>query len=327
MILAILLGAHLLMSILILSIPNMTRREILFGVVVPIDFRSSPEGRRAIRIFRSVVAIPAIGGLIAIALWGHEFLPVLVLALLATAVVGMTAFVWQNRKLKVFAVQPQPVRAFELSAAPERLPWFTWLGVVPLLLLLAAALYLHANWDSIPLKFPVHYGFDGDPNRWADRTIQSVYGSLLFGAEMAVWFFGFVLAIWYGSRQSEPLRRPMVGFLVAVEWAFALLMGGTALGRVIHLPVGLVAVAGMPIILLGAIYLIKKSNEPHDPDPTPNECWKGGMIYYNPNDAALFVARRYGVGLTSNMGNPWSWALLASTAVLIATGFLLNRLL
>ena len=63
------------------------------------------------------------------------------------------------------------------------------------------------------------------------------------------------------------------------------------------------------------IYLIKKSNDPRAPvDPTPNECWKGGMIYYNPNDAALFVARRDGVGFTANMANPWSWVMLGSSS-------------
>jgi len=327
MILIIPLFGHLLTSILILAVPNLPRRELLFGVVVPVDFRSSPEGRRAIRIFRCVVAVPAIAGLIAIALWGSRSVPVVTsMAAIGTSLAGALTFVAMNRKFKSFAVQPQSVRVFELNTGPERLPWFTWLGLVPLLIVLAAALYLHANWDSIPPRYPVHWDIHGTPNSWADRSVQSVYGALAFGAEMAAWFFGFALALWYGSRQSEPLRRPMVGFSVTVGWSFALMMEGVALGRVIHLPVGVVAVAWLPI-LLGAGYLIKKSNEPRDPDPTPDECWKSGMVYYNPNDAALFVARRYGVGLTSNKANPWSWVMLASIPVLIATGFLLNRLL
>ena len=326
MILAILLGAHLLISALILSIPNMTRKEILFGVAVPIDFRSSPEGRRTIRIFRSVVVVPAIGGLIAIAFWGAQIVPWQPAVVMATALAETVSFVAMNRKIKPFAVQAPSVRELELGAEPERLPWFTWLGLVPLLLLVAAGLYLNAHWDSIPARYPIHFDLNGNPNRWADRSVQGVYGALVFAAELAVYLFGLALAMWYGSRRSEPLRRPTAGFLVAVEWSFALTMAGVALGRVIHLPVGVVAVGGLPI-LLGAGYLIKKSNEPRDPDPTPDECWKGGMIYYNPNDAALFVARRYGVGLTSNMANPWSWVMLASIPVLIATGFVLNRLL
>jgi len=326
MILAILLGANLLISMLIFSIPNMTRTEILFGVVVPLDFRSSPEGRRAIRIFRSVVAVPAIGGLIAIAFWGARFVPWQPALVIATALAGNVSFVAMNRKIKPFAVQPLSVRELELGVEPERLPWFTWLGLVPLLSLVAAALYLNAHWDSIPARYPIHFDVNGNPNRWADRSIKGVYGPLFFGMEMVVWFFGFALAIWYGSRRSEPLRKPTVGFLVAGEWSLALIMAGVSLGPVMHLPGGAIALSGLPLVLGALIYLMKKSNDPRAPvDPTPNECWKGGMIYYNPNDAALFVARRDSVGFTSNMANPWSWVMFGSIPALFAIGFLVMR--
>jgi len=323
---AIPLIAHVLMSLLIFSIPHLTHREILFGVVVPGDFRSSPEGRSAIRIYRFIVAILAIAGLIAMALWGREFLPVLLLAPMTAVAGGLVAFVWQNQKLRPFAVQPSPLRELELGTEPERLPWFTWLGMVPLLLLLGTAWYLHANWDRIPPRFPVHFGLDGNPSRWADRSLRGVYAPLLFGVELAVWLFGFALATWYGSRRSEPLRKPVLGYLVGIQWTFALLYAGVSLGPLIRLPVAAMALAGLPIILVAAIYVIRKSNDPRAPvDPTPNECWKGGMIYYNPNDAALFVARRDAVGFTSNMGNPWSWVMLGSLLVLVAIGFLVMR--
>src|SRR5205814_8651342 len=39
--------AHLLMSLMMFALPYLTRREILFGVVLPGDFRSRPEGRHA----------------------------------------------------------------------------------------------------------------------------------------------------------------------------------------------------------------------------------------------------------------------------------------
>jgi uncharacterized membrane protein len=230
MILAMLLGVHSLVSILILSMPNLTRREILFGVAVPIDFRSSSEGRLAIRMYRSVVALLAMAGLIAIASRGREFFPVLILAPLTTVAGGLIAFVRQNQNLKPFAAQPPPVRELELVAEPERLPWFTWLGLVPPLLLVTTALYLNAHWDSIPARFPVHYGLDGNPNRCVDRSVKGVYRSVFFGMEMVVWFFAFALAIWHGARRSEPLRKPTVGLLVAVEWMFALTMAGVSVG-------------------------------------------------------------------------------------------------
>lgn len=323
MILAAPLVAHLLMSLLMFAIPHMTRREILFGIVLPADFRSSPEGLRAIRQFRFAVTIPAIAGALAIVLLGSRFIPVFLFAPMTVLLAGFTAFVLENRKLKAFAVQPKSVRVLELSTQPERLPWFMWLGLVPLLLLAASALYLHNNWDSIPLHYPVHWGIDGNPNRWAERSFRGVYGPLFFGAELVLWLFGFALAVWYGSRRSEPLRKPTAGFLVLIEWTLASIFAGVSLAPILHFPGAVLALAGLPIILGSIVYLIRKSNDPGDPvDPTPNECWKGGMIYYNPNDAALFVARRDGIGFTSNMGNPWSWVMLASLPVLVGIGFL-----
>jgi len=324
MILVIPLISHLLISLVVLSLPNLTRREILFGVIVPSGFRSSLDGRRVIRRFRSAVAIPILAGLIAIT--QRDAFSWVFVASLATVIAGSVAFVLLHRRVKAFAVQPPTIRVIELSIQAERLPWFLWLGVVPLLLLAGAAVYLRANWDSIPIRFPVHWDINGNPNRWANRSFRGVYAPLLFAAEMAVWFLAFALAIWYGSRQSETLRKPMVGFCVAVQWALALTMTGVALGPLLHLPIALIAVGGMPVIFVGVIYLIKKSKDPRAAmDPTPNECWKGGMIYYNPDDAALFVGRRDGIGLTANMGNPWSWVMLGSLPVLIAIGFLVMR--
>ena len=67
-------------------------------------------------------------------------------------------------------------------------------------------------------------------------------------------------------------------------------------------------------------YFIRASNQPRDPlDPTPNGCWKGGMFYYNPNDAVLFVQRRDGFGYTVNFANRLSWALLGSLVVVFGS--------
>jgi len=58
-------------------------------------------------------------------------------------------------------------------------------------------------------------------------------------------------------------------------------------------------------------------------EPTPNECWKAGMIYYNPNDTALFVEKRTGLGYTFNFANRWSWALALGFVLLLSTAPLL----
>ncbi|GAC43239.1 DUF5808 domain-containing protein [Paenibacillus popilliae] len=44
--------------------------------------------------------------------------------------------------------------------------------------------------------------------------------------------------------------------------------------------------------------------------------WKLGMFYYNPNDPAVWVEKRSGLGLTNNFACWQSWAFLIGLLVL-----------
>lgn len=84
----------------------------------------------------------------------------------------------------------------------------------------------------------------------------------------------------------------------------------------------MIVLAPIAILLPTFVLMIDKLNKPSEPmDPTPNECWKAGIIYYNPDDAALFVDRRNGVGYAPNFANRWSWILLLSLVLMIASAF------
>jgi uncharacterized membrane protein len=315
---AIPMFTQLVVAVAMLAIPHITPREFLFGVPVPEGFRSTEAGRRALRAYRLMIAIPAALGLLGMVLLPGPLSGVG--AVLGTAAVGIAAFVAQNRKLKRFAIQPPLVRQTRLGP-PERLPWFTGLGILPLLLLAGAAIYLHSHWNQIPARYPVHFGLDGTPNRWADRTVRGVYGPLILGGEFAVWLFALALAGWYGSRRSEPMRKPMVVVTLTVELMIALLFGALPLKLtgVIAIPTFAMDLGPLALLIPAMAYAVHESNKPRDPDPTPNQCWRGGILYYNPNDAALFVQRRDGIGFTVNLGNHWSWAVCGSLLVLLAS--------
>jgi uncharacterized membrane protein len=322
---AILWGTHAFASIAILAIPNLTRREILFGVRVGPSFRETAAGVRAIRVFRLVVAATAASGMIAILLLnGLQAVAAGALALLCTAAAGVVTFMHQHKKLLPFGVGPSLIRDADVVERPDRLPWYTWLGAGPFVLLALAAEYLRANWSRIPAVFPVHWGLNGQPDRWVERTTRGVYGPLILGAALDLWIVLIGLAIWFGSRRNEPLRRPVLVTLVALEWMLALLFGGLATKPLIDVPLLLIALGPFAILVPALVYLTCKSNAPREtPDPTPNECWKGGLIYYNRNDPALFVERRGGVGFTANAANPWSWVIMGCLLIVVLTGVVL----
>jgi len=78
----------------------------------------------------------------------------------------------------------------------------------------------------------------------------------------------------------------------------------------------------MAVIMPTLIVMTVKMREPGEAmDPTPEECWKGGIVYFNPNDAALFVEKREGLGYTLNFANWWSWAFMLGLGAVVASGF------
>ena len=42
-----------------------------------------------------------------------------------------------------------------------------------------------------------------------------------------------------------------------------------------------------------------------------DRCWKAGIFYVNPDDPALFVEKRFGIGYTLNFAHPVSWLVLS----------------
>jgi uncharacterized membrane protein len=127
------------------------------------------------------------------------------------------------------------------------------------------------------------------------------------------------------------------------EYFLAMVFGVTALLPLVHptlnptliavsIGVTTVALAGISIFVLvrmgqggSAGAAEDGSNEPVG-DRTLDRYWKAGVIYFNRNDPALVVEKRFGIGYTFNMAHPLAWVVLAVviTVPLLAT-FLLRR--
>jgi uncharacterized membrane protein len=142
------------------------------------------------------------------------------------------------------------------------------------------------------------------------------------GGEQAVLLFVIALAVWYGSRRTEAMRKPAMLVMLAAEWMVALNLGFIrfSLATGIAIPDLLVQLVGFLLVIPAVAYLGRAFYKPRDPpDPTPNECWKGGIVYYNPDDAALFVRRHDAIGFTVNLANRWSWAIFGGSLLVVAT--------
>ncbi len=201
--------------------------------------------------------------------------------------------------LKPLAAPALFARQVELIGEPERLPWFAWLGLAPPVLIAAVALLLRAEM----------------------RTVKGAFGALIYGGELSAYLAVAGLATWYGSRRGST-RRIVLGMLISSEYLLGVVFSVPALKPLLRFPAWIIGVIFLAWLVLMIIGTAKIANRPRQtPDPTPDDCWKGGIFYCNPNDAALFVENRLGFGLAFNFASPWVWALLAALVLLVTSSF------
>ena len=313
--------ALLLPAAIFLALPRLTPRGYYFGITVPSDFPQTATGREIRRGYMFTVAIAFALGLAL----GIVVPQAMAAAVLLPIFASTGAFFYARHHVKPFSTSARRAPTVESAAGRESLPAWTLLGLPPFLVPAAIAAYLQSSWDKIPARCPVHWGWDGQPNRWVDRTPHGVYGPLWFAAGLMALMAIMAVVMFYGARRS-PLRIAVLKIMIGVEYLLAF----------IYAIVGLLplhrfgpAVLILPIVVfVGALlaYLFKVVADPGvSADATPDECWHLSTIYYNRADPSLFVQKRIGLGYTLNLGNPASWVLMGVTLAIIPLAILLVR--
>ena len=213
----------------------------------------------------------------------------------------------------------------------------------PFVILAATAAYLRARWDQIPARFPVHWGIDGRPNGFSVRTPMGVYGPLLLGAIvlMVIGVMNFAamrLATTGTDRDSlaARLKHTMalrIGlFLAGLEFFLAATFSLVGLSPLTGAPSIHIVLAAAAIIIAAfaaiawrigqaqrrdqAILAVAEAHGVSPAHGSYDENWKMGVFYCNPNDPALWVAKRSGLGYTLNFAHHASWLVLTALLIL-----------
>jgi uncharacterized membrane protein len=132
------------------------------------------------------------------------------------------------------------------------------------------------------------------------------------------------------AEWTARFRRANLRLIVALSWTLAALCGVLSLnpywsqGDALVIPAWLMVGAIMAVTAGFLWPILRIAQEAGSgSDGTPDECWKLGQVYYNPNDPALLVEKRFGVGYTLNFGNRAAWLLIGLLVLVLLLPVLL----
>lgn len=209
-------------------------------------------------------------------------------------------------------------------------------------------------YDKIPKRIPVHYDINGSINGWALKSP----GLILYGPSIQLFItliMIFVYIIIRKARQQIDASKPEESKerirIFRKSWNAFTVFGGllmllvfvwvqvTLLGFVKNL----ILIISLPLFLtfLFLIYIIILSvkigqggsrlniNKSDGKDLTSinrddDRFWKFGIFYYNPDDPALFLEKRFGIGWTFNFARPMIWFILIGFILLISVSIIVS---
>lgn len=209
--------------------------------------------------------------------------------------------------------------------------WVLQLG--PFLLFAALALRIGAHWESIPDRIPLHFRFGGEPDRWTDKSYGTVFGFLGLGAVVCLLQagFGFLsLKAKLGPVENQVppevifrARGKIASIFLGAEYLVAVIFSLSVLSITGAKPFPEVAAAvataiffvwvGVALVLLTGDM---KRMHVEGANGEPEDVWKYGVFYVNPENPRLIVPKRYGLGYTLNFAKPTAWITLLLLLIL-----------
>jgi uncharacterized membrane protein len=331
-----------------LLMPSLTRRDLLFGATVSPNARDTSEGRAIIRRYRIGVLLVAIGLAIGLALlwalapatfWANLWIVVIPLVLVLMPEIPYL-LAWRASRALAVAAPPPSAPVSSAGLRPRRYADYVPLiwEALPLALIALTASYLAMTYAAAPAIIPTHFDAAGNPNAYSNKSIGSYF--LPVWTQLFLYILITFLSVLTVGAKTQPtaadetFRRRMLRYLFGVKTLMTAMMGvlayavaQSALSSHANINWILWVTLGVVVVVLGSAIWIGvttgqggsrlAANSGNATDRIDDRYWKLGGIYANPNDPAIFVERRYGLGWTINVSNPRGWLVLLTILALI----------
>lgn len=208
---------------------------------------------------------------------------------------------------------------------------FTLLYSLCIGLSIISLIYVAVNYNSLPDVIITHWGGSGKPDGFSDKNLFNVFLINFIDISMVLILAYFGLGMigartYIDNNNIEKNRKKAIKYLNRMGYSYLLLILSTQ-SITTTIPIFMVRQSNIPIwltifacivpifisiafiyyyMMLRSLRPIKKSAVSLEDD---DEKWIYGFIYYNKEDPALLVEKRFGAGGSINFGNPKGMAI------------------
>lgn len=344
--------------------PYWTRRTESFGVTIPEEIYESPplqKMRKQYALFtgiESVIATVILFLLGSIYATNDEAMGIAIGILVALFLIGSffiyLKFHQEMKKLKQkenWAEERSQQIFVDTKFREKKLTYSNWWFFLPMIVAIGLIFITFQSYQQIPDQIPMQYNLQGEVTNAADKSYLSVLFAPAMIIYMALLFLFINVTIAKSKQQMDPsnpkssiqrniiFRRRWSAFLIITNFAMTLLFMMMQLSLIYPISQGGVFVSTMvmvAVIIIGAVILsittgqggsrIKENRAGNENvmNQDDDEHWKLGQFYFNKDDPALFLEKRFGIGWTINFARPSVWMILV---LIIGSAFLLPYLL
>lgn len=340
-----------------LLMPELVRREIFFGIRMPEEYRGREDfialQRRYRRnfilssllylaFFNILIYLLPYAGVTVAGILGYTFLSFVNYYVIHRRVKEIKQSEnWEEGKREVTVIDT----GFRNNNNKKLLVSPLWF-LIPLALVIFNLILPLSIYDSLPDKLPVRTS-NGVITGWQDKTNGVLSIPIISLITTGLLFFVYKTMGWAkqlvsvnnseASRERNRLYRyrwsGFITFLCIIMVLFFTVINLKVL-TIIPFVAGydwIIYGAFGPIILVGAIAMSIWTGQggsriklPEDKkktegviDRNDDRYWKLGSFYYNPEDPAVWVEKRFGIGMTMNFAKPQAYLFLVAILGLI----------
>ncbi len=344
-------------------LPYITRKDIMFGVTIPPsewknDYFTKLRKQFVIFAVASGVILLALNFAFAIFLSESIALILMQIIIWSTMLIYFLLYIYFWKKTKKYKekadwqITSKNIAVADTSTDYEKRALSSWWYMLFIILIAVTYFYGIKMYDAAPEMIPVRYDMQGSPILYQAKSMNLVYEIIGMQGFLALLFFGINFTIKrarktidpdnarQSSLQNDEMKHRWSIFLFIMGILMLLIFSFVLYSMFVTLPMWLMLYA--PIAITGAIIVyavvlslqtgqsgnrIKINGDKNTGEEITRDddsLWKMGMFYYNKEDPAVFVEKRFGPGWTNNWARWQSWLLVAGILALIAASFIFS---